>query len=136
MGCIIDTCIFIHAERYSQSLNRLLSKHGDESLYISAITASELLHGVHRAKDPATRNRRSAFVEDILRKFPIIPLDLPASRIHAEIWAELVDSGQMIGSHDLWIAASCLAGGHLLITDNFRDFQRVPGLSLFNVLES
>jgi hypothetical protein len=65
------------------------------------ITASELLHGVHRAQDSKSRTRRSALVEAILERFPILQADLSTAWIHSRIWAELVSVGLIIGPHDL-----------------------------------
>ena len=44
--------------------------------------------------------------------------------------AELASTGKMIGPHDLWIAAACIAHGLTLVTANVREFQRVPGLAI------
>ncbi|MEX1184414.1 MAG: hypothetical protein WEF86_14475 [Gemmatimonadota bacterium] len=48
------------------------------------MTASELLHGVHRAVDPAARARRGAWVEAMLERFPLLPIDLAAARVRGE----------------------------------------------------
>ena len=94
------------------------------------ITVSELLHGVHRATDPAVRARRSAFVESVLDELPIVGVDLLTARTHAELWAELARRGESIGAHDLWLAATCVGRGLTLITGNAREFRRVPALEL------
>jgi predicted nucleic acid-binding protein len=49
--------------------------------------------------------QRSAFVETILERFPLLPVDLAAA-------------GKMIEPHDLWLPATCLAQGHTMITAN------------------
>ena len=97
---------------------------------LSVITASELLHGVHRAIQPAVRTKRAAFVEAILERFPLLPVDLVTARTHAQVWAELAAAGQMIGPHDLWLAATCIAHGLTMVTANVREFARVPGLAV------
>jgi len=130
MGCVIDTCIIVDAKRGSTRLAERLSGLGDDFFYISVVSASELIHGVHKASDARQKQRRNAFVEDVLSKFPIIPADLPVARIHARIWADLSSKGASIGSHDLWIAATCLAYGHKLITDNKNEFRRIKELEL------
>lgn len=130
MGCVIDTCILIEAERNSSDIAVRISNIKDDNFYISVITASELLYGIYRAGNVKTKNRRKAFVEDVLLKFPILPNNLPVARMHAELWAELASTGNMIGSHDLWIAAASLAHGHALLTDNKKDFQKIPGLKV------
>ena len=83
---------------------------------------------MHRAKDSGVRARREAFVEAVLERFPILPLDLAIARIHARIWADLAAVGTLIGSHDLWLAASCIANGLSLVTANRREFDRVRAL--------
>ena len=94
---------------------------------MSVITVSELLHGVHRARG-AQRTRRRAFVEHLLGTLEPVPITEPVARVHAEVWAALAAGGKVIGSHDLWIAATALAHGFGVATGNSRDFERVPGL--------
>ena len=65
MALLIDTSIFIAMERSGGDLLDFLQELGDEPVALSAITASELLHGVHRADSAMRRNRRTEFVEKI-----------------------------------------------------------------------
>lgn len=128
MGTLIDTSIFIAAERGKLDLPAVLAKHADESVALSAITVSELLHGVHRAKDDAQRAKREAYVENLLASLPVVPFDTVAARVHASLWATLAARGEPIGAHDLRIAASALAVGFSVATRDERSFPRVPGL--------
>ncbi len=130
MGVILDSSVLIAAERGQFRLAALLESLGDTPVAIAAITASELLHGVHRARSPAVRLRRSAFVEALLGEIPVRDFGLGEARLHAELWAELAEGGTIIGAHDLQIAATAIAGGDALVTLNHRDFGRVPGLTL------
>jgi tRNA(fMet)-specific endonuclease VapC len=57
-----------------------------------------------------------------------IEITEPIARVHADIWAQLAAKGQLIGAHDLWIAATALAHGMGIATGNVDEFQRVPGL--------
>ncbi len=116
MGCLIDSCILINAERNNDNLIKRISLIKNQSFYISIITASELLYGVEMAKSFKIKNKRKAFVEDILLKFPIIQTDLSVARLHAEISSELKQNGNIISSHDIWIGATCIAHGHSLLT--------------------
>ena len=129
MGALIDTSVLINAERRLLNLADHVSGFDDE-FFISVITASELLHGVHRAAQSKIRNQRAAFVEGILQRFPILSIDLATARAHARTWADLASAGQMIGPHDLWLAATCLAHGLTMITANAREFDRVAGLNV------
>ena len=128
MAVLIDASILIEAERGRLDLEPHVARHADEEAFLSVITASELLHGVHRAVDPAVRARRSAFVEGLLERFPVLAADLACARAHAQIWAELRRAGTIIGAHDLWLAATCVAHGLVMVTADVRDFERVPGL--------
>jgi len=90
------------------------------------------LHGIERATDAARKARRQLHVEQILAAIPVQAFDLAQARVHARIWAELQTHGQMIGPHDLLIAAAALAFGHEVATLNVKEFQRVIGLKLVN----
>ncbi len=127
MGILIDSSVLIRMEREQTWLKGL---DPTEELFISVITASELLHGVFRASETKIRQRRSAFVEGILQNIPILEIDLRVARAHAMLWAELAKSGKMIGLHDSWIAATCIAFGHSLTSYNRKEFERVPGLKM------
>jgi len=130
VGVVLDTSVLVAGERRAVRLEPLLESLGEEPVAIAAITASELLHGCHRAGDAGVRARRAAFVEAVLDAIPVLPFGLPEARRHAELWAELARTGAMIGPHDLLIAATALAQGHSLVTTNQREFRRVPGLRL------
>jgi predicted nucleic acid-binding protein len=103
--------------------------HAHEPVFIAAITASELLHGVERAS-PALKIRRSQLVEGVLSSIEAIEFDVAVARRHASIWAVLEAAGKMIGAHDLQIAATALHFGHDVATLNTKEFARVAGLRL------
>ena len=128
MAVLIDASILIEAERGGLDLKPHVERHRDEESFVSVITASELLHGVHRATSANIRAKRSAFVEGVLERFPLLSVDPACARAHAQIWAELREAGLMIGPHDLWLAATCLAHRLTMVTANLREFERVPGL--------
>lgn len=129
MGLIVDSNVFIESERRQSSVD--LSSWNDRGpVFLSAITVSELLVGVHRANTPERKARRSAFVEAILAAIPILPVDEQTARVHAEQFADLVSRGQMIGAHDLWIAATAIAHDHAVLTANVAEFSHVPGLEV------
>lgn len=129
MGVLIDSSVLIGQERGRLDLESKLAGR-DEEFFLSVVTASELLHGIHRAGDPAIRARRSAFVEAVLARFPLLEIDLATARAHAQIGAGLSRSGTPIGPNDLWLAATCIAHGLSIATGNVREFNRVPGLGV------
>jgi len=129
MGILIDASVLIAWERDRLNLQSQLTEYAEEDFAISAITASELLHGVHRAANPAQRRRREAYVEGLLARLPVISLDAVAARIHARLSAELAANGTAVGPHDLIIAATALTKGYIVTTRDERSFPRIPGLS-------
>ena len=128
MGYLIESSVLIAAERGDIDVASHAKGREDEAVFVSVVSASELLHGVWRAEEPGIRAKRQAFVEDILRRLPLLPVDLSVARTHAQIWADLQAKGTLIGAHDLWLAATSLAHGLTLATRNLREFERVPGL--------
>jgi tRNA(fMet)-specific endonuclease VapC len=130
MALLIDTSVFIALERRGDNPEEILQLAPDEQIGIAAITAAELLTGVHRADSPGRRRKREAFVEALLLLLPIVAFDLEAARVHARIWADLAVRGTPIGPHDLIVAATALARGDAVLTENVEEFARVPGLSV------
>lgn len=130
MGALIDSSVLVAAERQTLDLGDVLAGRGDEMVAIAAITASELLHGVHRAATQAQRQRREAFVERLLAALPVLAFDLLTARIHASLWANLAAKGTIVGAHDLLIAATAIGAGYSVITHDSRSFARVPGLEV------
>jgi len=130
VAVLIDASILIEAERGRLDIEPHVARRPDDESFLSVVTASELLHGVHRAATPDQRARRSAFVEGVLERFPLLEIDLATARAHAQVWADLSATGSLIGPHDLWLAASCIAHGLTMVTANVREFERVPGLEI------
>lgn len=128
MGILIDCSILIHFERSGTDISAYVEGREDEDAFLSVVSASELLHGVHRAADRKIKAKRLAFVEGVLTALPVLPIDLATARSHSQLWADLARQGKMIGVHDSWLAATCLAHGLRLATCNLREFKRVPGL--------
>lgn len=130
MGLVIDTNVIIDAEngRFDLSSLREFSHHGDA--YISAITVSELLTGIHLAKNAETRVRRSAFVEGIISNLSILDFNEPVARTYAEIYSLFIKprSKKEGNVHDLQIAATAITYGYPVLTSNTADFKKIPGL--------
>lgn len=127
MAVLIDTSVLVNAERRGRSVEGVL---GEQDRAISVITASELLHGVHRAEDAHIRMGRQAFVEHLISSIEPLPITTPVARTHAEIWARLEQHGEVIGAHDMWIAATAISHGMEVATANAAEFERVPGLAV------
>lgn len=112
------------------AIDALVADFGDRRMFVSAISVSELYHGVHRARDASVRTKRLAFVEGVLSPMTVLPVDEAVAMQHAATWAALEDAGRMIGTNDLWIAATALVNAAAVVTSNYAEFSRVPGLSV------
>lgn len=130
---ILDTSVIVAGERGSVNVEAMLASLGDEPVAIAAITASELLHGAHRGADSGIRARRAAFAEAVLDLVPVLPFGVPEARRHAQVWAELLGAGAVIGPHALLISATALARGYGVATMSEREFARVAGLRVVTV---
>ncbi len=127
MGILIDSTVLIATDRGDLDLDAVLEQHADEAAAIAAITASELLHGVHRLKG-ARRARSEALVERLLARLPVIAFDLAAARVHATLSADLRARGAVVGAHDLMIAATAVLLDYAVATRDLRSFPRIQGL--------
>ncbi|RKZ52022.1 MAG: type II toxin-antitoxin system VapC family toxin [Candidatus Parabeggiatoa sp. nov. 3] len=128
MGVVLDTGAIIKVERSAGKLSfSAWADYGDA--YISVITCSELLVGVHKANTTERRIKRAAFVEGLLASLPILEFDLETARVHAETLAALPKE-VTIGAHDLLIGATAIRHGFPVLTTNVKDFSRIPGLEV------
>jgi tRNA(fMet)-specific endonuclease VapC len=134
VAVLIDISILVAFERGQLDVASQVAGRQAEEAFLSVISASELLHGAHRAGDSAIRARRLAFVEAVLTRFTVLEIDLEIARAHAALWSDLAQRGEMIGAHDAWIAATCVARDLTLVTANRREFNRAPGLRVENWL--
>ena len=129
MRYLLDTniCIYVINERPAGVLAKFLA-HEDDGVGISAITASELYWGAHKSGS----RRNLAALEQFLAPLVVMDYGLAAAKVYGELRATLARKGTPIGPLDLQIAAHALALGTTLVTNNQREFKRVPGLSLAN----
>jgi tRNA(fMet)-specific endonuclease VapC len=123
----LDTniCSYILRRHPPEMIARFGRLRPDE-VWLSAIVAAELRFGA--AKLGA--HRFQAAVEAWLAGFDAKPWSLPATHHYAYIRAALESAGKPIGGMDLMIAAHALAEDSVLVTNNAREFHRVPGLAV------
>ena len=96
----------------------------------SIIVAAELHYGSAKKGSP----RLAAQLDAVLRVLEVVPFDAPADRTYGALRARLEQAGKLIGANDLLIAAQAIALGHVLVTDNEREFAWVDGLRYENWL--
>ena len=113
-------------------VSRRLAVVGEAMVCTSIIVACELRYGAAKKGSPRLEER----VDQLLSSLEILPLDREADRHYAEVRALLSRTGQTIGPNDLLIAVHALALDLTLVTNNVREFARIPGLAFENWLES
>lgn len=126
-----DTCSYL-MKAARKPLDQRLAKAGVEAVCISVLTKAELLFGVAVSPRPS-RDRES--LEQLLAYTQVLDLPEAAAEHYAEIRADLKRKGKPIGGNDLLLAAHARCLGLTLVTNNVREFSRVPGLEVENWAE-
>jgi len=129
MRYLLDTniCIYAITNRPAEVLARLRA-HAAEGLGISSISVAELFFGA--VKSGSARNLEA--LRHFLEPLEIGDFDLAAAEAYGTVRQELERAGTPIGPLDTQIAAQALALNAVLVTNNTREFERVPGLRLEN----
>lgn len=127
---MLDTCIcsFIMRERPESVLQRLADEVArNNRIVISAITYAEMRYGQIGKK--ASPKHKTLVDEFVKRLDEVLPWDHNAVDATVEVKRELTKTGSVIGDNDTAIAGHAIASGCVLVTNNVREFSRVPGLS-------
>lgn len=132
MRFMLDTNIVsaIVREPRGKVFERLIEV-GEENAFISIITHGEIWYGVKKNGSEELSRKVSA----VTRRLFVAPLNLPTDQRYADVRLAL-RQGNNIGPNDLWIAAHALALDVFLVTNNEKEFSRVPGLKIENWLRS
>jgi len=127
---LLDTniCIYLIKKKPANVLRRL-QKYYIADIGISCITLSELEYGIQKSSQPF-RNRIA--LAEFLAPFDILAFDDNAALEYGKIRWDLEQRGQTIGGMDLLIAAHALSNQCTLVTNNEREFMRIPGLNVEN----
>ena len=128
MAWFLDTnaCIMHLRGRHPQLSGRG-RQHRAEDLALPLTAYAELLVGAEKSSQPERVLRQ---IEVLLEAHEIIEITEEVAEHYARIRADLEARGAVIGGNDLWIAATALAHGATLVTNNTEEFSRVPGLLL------
>ena len=123
---MLDTNAIIMAVRHVDwPIYDKIKSHLGKDLCISSITYGELEYGIQKSMAP-DRNRLA--ITQILLGIPIISFDAKAAEHFGDIFADLEQKRQRIGDRDMMIAGHARSLGYTLVTNNIREFSRVPGL--------
>ena len=137
MGLILDSNVLIAGERRGHTVRQILevfkTSHGEIEVGLSVVTIVELTHGIQRAGTEERRQRRQAFVDELVRDVPVHPVNIETARLAGRIEGDQAARGVTIAFEDLLIAATALQLGFGVATGNVRHFQVVPGLTVVQV---
>ena len=128
MDLIADTSLVIALEREANRnqngpAHAFLDTHAGDRFFITFTVAGELACG-----DSASTRKEWMI---LCRPYTILPWRKELSWHYGEVFRKLKKEGTPIGTNDLWIAATALGYGLPIVTNNTRDFARVPDLQLF-----
>ena len=128
---LLDTNILIAALKGHPVVRQQLESLPLSTMRLSAIVLGELEFGAEKS---AHGERNRARLATLAQRLPLVGVDYDTTRHYAQVRTRLERQGTPIGANDTWIAAQALAINATLVTDNEREFSRVPGLSLGNWL--
>lgn len=133
MRYMLDTNICIYAIKHKpEKVFNELQKHDPSEVCISSVTYAELVHGVE--KSAAVEKNRVA-LSLLLANIEILDFDVEAANCYGKIRADLEKKGTPIGPLDMMIAGHAQSHGYTIVTNNVREFERVPDLKIANWAE-
>lgn len=132
MKFYLDTniCIYFLKGQYSQLLDMIMS-HSPDDIKVSSMVKAELLYGVEKSQKKEENLEK---LRKFLLPFEIIPFDDKAAVEYSVMRANMERTGIVIGPNDLVLSATVLSRCGTLITNNEKEFRRVPGLIVENWL--
>jgi len=126
---LIDTDILIFFLRGHPAVREAMEEHVADPKWISVITYGELLYGAERSARPVVNAARVRRVAELL---PVIDLTPAVMETYAPLKGRLEKKGTRCQDYDLLIAATALVTGAVLVTNNRKHFDRIPGLAVQN----
>lgn len=122
---MLDTNICIFTIKNKPNQVREAFKQHHERLCISTVTLMELIYGAEKSSHP---DRNLHVVEGFAARLEVLQYDMDAAAHTGQLRAELARSGKPIGPYDQMVAGHARSMGLVVVTNNLREFQRVPGI--------
>jgi tRNA(fMet)-specific endonuclease VapC len=126
---MLDTNVVIQIRAAHPRVSRRFGATRPGEAVMSVVSYGELLFGAEKS---GARAKALALLERIMADIPVLNLPREAADHYAGIRFELSSKGEIIGPNDLWIAAHARAADLTLVTNNEREFRRVPDLRVEN----
>lgn len=126
---LLDTNIVIYVlKRRPIEVLKIFNTNASR-MAISSITSSELIYGAEKSLNI---DKNLEAIDEFISHLDVLSYDAKASQHYGQIKASLEKRGEIIGENDIHIAAHAISQGLILVTNNLREFQRVPHLALEN----
>jgi tRNA(fMet)-specific endonuclease VapC len=122
-----NTVIYVLKRRPREALE--VFNTNANRMAISSITLAELMYGAEKSPN---LDKNLEAIEEFISHLDVLAYDAKASQHHGQIKAALEKKGEIIGENDIHIAAHAISQGLILVTNNLREFKRVPNLALEN----
>lgn len=130
MRYMLDTNICIYAIKHKpEKVFQRLQEIDPDDVCASSVTYAELVHGVE--KSAAVEKNRLA-LSMLLANIEILNFDVDAANCYGKIRADLEKKGTPIGSLDMMIAGHAMSMGYTVVTNNVKEFSRIPDLKIEN----
>jgi len=126
---MLDTNMVIYTIKNRPYQVRETFKRHQDHMCISAVTWGELVYSAEKSAHPA---RNLADIEEMAARLEIAPFEALAAAHFGQLRVELYRIGQPIGPYDMMIAGHARSMGLILVTNNVKEFERVPGLRVEN----
>lgn len=127
MSYLLDTNVCVDVLKGHPKVGARLEAISPADCAISAVTAFELATGVRRCREPERERRK---LDRLFAVIAVLPFGAAAADATARVRQELEAAGRKIGPYDLLIAGHALSAGLTLVTNNTREFGRIPSLRL------
>ena len=126
---LLDTNIVIYVlKRRPKEVLEIFNRNASR-MAISSITLSELIYGAEKSPN---MDKNLEAIEEFVSHLDVLPYDAKVSQHYGQIKAALEKRGEIIGENDIHIAAHAISQGLILVTNNLREFKRVPNLAREN----
>jgi tRNA(fMet)-specific endonuclease VapC len=130
---LLDTNIAIYVMRQTPQGVLERFKENSSAMALSSISVAELMFGAEKSSAPA---RNLAAIDEFCSELEVLEYGWSAAAHYGNIRATLQQAGTPIGNNDLHIAAHARSRGMTLVSNNLREFVRVPGLLMENWVEN
>ncbi len=126
---MLDTNIVIYTIKNKPSAVKAAFETHYSQMCISSVTLMELIYGAEKSSRP---ERNLLDIDGLAARLEVLDYDQTAATHSGQLRAELAKAGTPIGPYDQMIAGHARSRGLILVTNNSREFERVPGLRLEN----